>query len=189
MKGKLLITLLVIIILVVYAYFGMDYLKQRREHEALASQIADVSQTLSQMPEPPHDMEQRLADAQSELSAEQSVFPGDMNSTRIIDDILKLADDCGIKVLPLATRPWSIENTGEHSYRVFRLDAAVEGNLPQLVSFLSKLEDGEFKTIIVENLSVTRLTEQSGGETTAGGTIPVTARLALAIYTQPLDSE
>ena len=188
-KGKLLIAILIIMLLVVYAYFGMGYVRERKEHEALTSQITDVSQTLAQMPGPPHDLEQRLAAAQASLAAEQSAFPSKMNSTEIVDTILRLADDCGVKAIPLITQPWSIENIGEHGYHVLRLDVAVEGSFSQLVSFLSKLENGEFKTLIVDDLSVTRATEQPEGETVTEGTIPVTASLDLAIYTQSPASE
>ena len=176
-------------LLVVYAYFGMDYMKQRKEHETLTSQITDVTQTLRQMPQPPHDLEHRLAAAQASLAAEQSAFPSKMNSTEIADTILRLADDCGVKAIPLITQPWSIESIGEHGYHVLRLDIAVEGSFSQLVSFLSKLENGEFKTLIVDDLSVTRATEQPEGETVTEGNIPVTASLGLAIYAQSPTSE
>ncbi len=188
-KGKLLIAILFIMLLVVYAYFGMGYINQQKEQKALASQIADVCQTLAQIPAPPQDLEQRLEAVRASLVAEQSAFPSQMNSTEIVDTILRLADDCGVKAIPLITQPWSMENVGEHGYHVFRLDIAVEGSFSQLVSFLSKLENGEFKTLIVDDLSVTRATEQPEGETGTEGNIPVTASLNLAIYTQSPTSE
>ena len=189
MKAKLLITLITIILLVVYAYFGMGYTKQREEHEVLTSQITDVSQTLAQIPGPAQDLEQRLATAQASLAAEQSAFPGKMNSTQIINAILKLADDCEVKAIPLITQPWSMENVGEHGYHVFRLTVAVEGSYSQLVTFVSQLEKGEYKTLIVVDLSVTRVIEQSEGETVTEGIIPVTASLDLAIYARSLTSD
>ena len=189
MKSKLLITLAIVITLVGYAYFGMGYMKQRSEHETLTSQITDVRQTLTQIPEPSHDLEQRLEAARASLAAEKNTFPSKMNSTQIINTILKLAGDCEVKAIPLVTQLWSMENVGEHDYYVFRLNVAVEGHFSQLSSFISKLENGEFKTLIVENLNVTRVTEQSEGETVTEGAIPVTASVELAIYTQSPASE
>jgi hypothetical protein len=183
-KGKLLVVILIIIGLVVNAYFGLSYIKEHNEHKALASQITDVSQTLAQIPQPPQDLEQRLAVAQASLAAEQSTFPSKMNSTEVINAILRLADACEVKAIPLITQPWSIENVGEHGYYVLRLDIIVKGSFSQLVSFLNKLENGEFKTLIVKSLSVTRASEKSEGETATEETIPVTASLSLAIYTQ-----
>ena len=49
---KLLIILLIAVLLVVYYLLGTDYLKQRQEHETLASEISEITQTLAQMPEP-----------------------------------------------------------------------------------------------------------------------------------------
>jgi hypothetical protein len=180
MKGKLLITLLIIILLVVYYILGMGYMKQQKEHEALTSQIADVTQTLREIPEPPQDLEQRLATAQASLTAEQSAFPGKMNTTQVINSILELADDCEVKAIPLITQPWSTEKVGQHDYYVFRLNVAVEGSLSQLLTFGGKLENSEFETLVVERLEVTRVTDQP--EETVEGTVPVTASLDLAIY-------
>lgn len=182
MRSRLLITSLIIILLVVYAYFGMDYIKQRQEHEVLFSQITEVTQTLRQISKPPQDMAQRLAAAQASLAAEQSAFPGKINSAEVVNTILKLADDAEVKAIPLVTQPWSMENAGEHDYYVFRLNVTVEGSFSQLVSFVSQLENGKFKTLIVEDLSITGVTEPEG-------TIPVTARLDLAIYTQSPTSD
>lgn len=180
MKSKLLITLLIIILLVVYYLLGIGYVKQQKEHEALTSQIADVTQTLREIPEPPQDLEQRLAAAQASLAAEQSAFPSKMNTTQVINSILELADDCKVKAIPLITQPWSTEEVGQHDYYVFRLNVAVEGSLSQLLTLVGKLENSEFETLVVERLEVTRVNDQP--EETAEGTVPVTASLGLAIY-------
>lgn len=184
MKGKLFITLLIIILLVVYYLLGTGYMKQQKEHETLTSQIADVTQTLREMPKPPQDLEQRLAAAQASLIAKQSAFPDKMNTTQVINSILELADDCEVKAIPLITQPWSTEEVGQHGYYVFRLNVAIEGSLSQLLTFVDELENGEFETLVVEALKVTRVTEPL--EETAEGTVPVTASLDLAIYARCL---
>ena len=184
MKGKLLIALLIITLLVVYYLFGMDYMKQRKENEALASQITDAKQALAQIPEPPEDLEQRLAIVQASLTATQGSFPSKMNSTQVVNAILGLADDCKVKAIPLVTQPWSIEDIEEHNYYVLRLNVAVEGSFSHMVSFIGKLENGEFETLIVENLSVTRVGEPPEEESVTEGTILIKASLDLAIYTQ-----
>lgn len=184
MRGKLVITALIAISLVVCAYFGMDYRQEGKEHEALAFQIAEASQILAELPELPQDLEQQLAMAEVHLDTEQSAFPSRINSTAVINSILELADDCGVEAIPLVTQPWSIEKVGEHDYHALRLNVAVEGSLSHLLTFVGKLENGEFKTLIVEVLSVTRDTEQPEEET-----ILITASLDLAIYTQSLTSD
>jgi len=183
-RKSLLITIFIIILLVVYCLLGMSYLKQRKEHQALTSQIAEVTQTLREIPKPPQDLEQRLAAAQTLLAAEQSSFPSKIDTTQVINTTLELAEACGVKAIPMATQPWSIETVGEHSYHVLRLTVAVEGSFSQLVTFVSQLEKGEYVTLVMENLSAAWSTEQTEEET-----IPVTGSLKLAIYTQSPSSD
>ena len=199
MKSRLPIIILIIILSVVYYLFGTDYMNQRQEQEVLTTQIAEVTQTLGEIPEPPQNLEQRLEAAQASLAVEQSVFPTKVNTTHVIDTILRLADDCEVKAIPLVTQPWSKENIGEHGYYVFRLNVVVEGSFSQLVIFVSRLENGKFDTLIVENISVTRLSQQSEDESAedesaedesvAEETIPIMASLDIAIYTQSLTSD
>ena len=185
---KLSIILLMAVLLVVYYLWGMGYLKQRKAHEALLSQTAEAAQTLVQMPRP-DDLEQRLATARASLDTVKNSFPSRMNSTEIVNAVLKLADSVGVKAIPLVTKPWTTEDLSGHSYAVFRFNVAVTGTLTQLTSFLSQLENGEPKTLIVEDVSVTRVTETSGTEGAPEGTIPVNASLDLAIYCQPPATE
>jgi Tfp pilus assembly protein PilO len=186
LKSKLILTFLIIAIvalLAVYFFLEMDYLKQCRGHEALTAQIKEATRTLDKTPQPPQDLEQRLAAAQASLAASQIDFPRDLNSTQVINSILKLADACHVRVIPLVTNPWSFEDIGE-GYHVFRLNMAVRGSFSQLTSFVSQLEKGEFGALVVEHLSVKRGTEPVEGEA-----VPVTASLDLAIYTQFTTSE
>ena len=186
---KLLIILLVAVLLVVYYVLGMGYLKQRNENKALASQITEATQILAQMPKPPDDLEQQLAAAQVSLATVKNSFPRTMNSTRIVNAILKLADNCEVKAIPLRTQPWKKVDISGHSYSVFRLNIAVTGTFAQLVIFLNKLENGEPRTLIVEDLSVTRVAKPPGKEGAPEGTIFINANLDLAIYTQSPTTE
>jgi len=173
---------------VVYYLLGTGYIKQQKEQKELTYQTADVTQALAQMPEPPQDLEQQLAAAQASLAAEQKAFPTKMNTTQVINTILELADECEVKAIPLVTQPWVMEMVGEHGYDVFRLSVVVEGSLPQLLHFVSKLERGEFNTLLVENLSVTTESQPSEEEISEG-TVPVAATLNLAIYARSPTSD
>jgi hypothetical protein len=190
MKGRLPISILIIILIVAYTYFGMGYLTQRQEQEALTQQIAEATQSFAKLPEPPQDLEQRLAAAQENLTAKQNAFPSKISSTEVTSNILKLANDCEVKAVPLETQPWSIEKIGEHDYQVLRLELAVEGSFLYLSQFIRELEDGKFETLIVEDLNVTTVEEQSEEETALERQLTlVTASLDLAIYTQSLTSD
>jgi len=185
-RRKLLTAILIITLLVAYYLFGTDYINQRRENAALTSQITEATQALAQMPEVPRNLEQRLEAAQARLDAEQSVFPCNLHSTEVVNTILELADDCGIRAIPLVTQSWSTEVVGEHSYSVLRLTVAAEGNFTQLVSFVSRLENGEYETLVVENLSIARVI---GGESASEEALTFISSFDLAIYAQSLTSD
>jgi len=183
MKNKSIIIVLavaIIALLVVYYFLGTDYRKQRQAHDALAAQVNEATLSLTRTTEPPQDLEKRLAAAEAKLAAVHSTFPSDLNSTRVINDILLLADEYRVKAIPLVTKPWSMENIGK-VYHVFRIDMVVSGSFAQVTGFVSQLESSGFAAIAVENLGVTRLP--------IGGNIPVVCNLDLAIYTQFTTSE
>jgi Tfp pilus assembly protein PilO len=183
-KGRLLITVFVVILAMVYAILGMGYLNQRQEQEELTAQISEVTQTIREIPQPPEGLEQQLAAAQASFTAEQNSFPTEINTTQLVNNILGLANTCGVNATPMATKPWAVEMVGKHSYPVLRLTLAVEGSFPQLSTFANELEEGEYTTLIIENLSATRDSEESEDEATQ-----VTGSLELAIYGRSLSSD
>lgn len=178
MKSRLVTIILivaVIALLVVYYFLGTDYRKQRHAYDALAARVNKATLTLTRTPQPPQDLEQRLAAAEEKLATVRSTFPSDLNSTRVINDILVLADEYHVKAIPLVTTPWSLENVGK-GYHVFRIEMVVSGSFAQVNGFVSQLESSRFAAIAVENLGMTRQP--------AGGNTPVVCDLDLAIYTQ-----
>jgi uncharacterized coiled-coil protein SlyX len=180
LKSKSIITFLIVtlvVLLAVNGILGIRYLRQNQKAEALTAQIAEATRTLDQSPGSLQDLEQKLAAAKASLADAQSALPSDLNSTRVVNSILKLADACQVKAIPLSTRPWTTENAGK-GYHVFRVNLFISGTFPQLTSFLGQMGNGEFKTYIVENLNVTRAPESSGE------TVIVTANLILAVYAQ-----
>jgi hypothetical protein len=181
---KLLITLLIIVLLVVYYLLGTGYLKQRQENKALASEITSVTENLTQIPAPPADLKQKLAAAQADLDAVRNSFPAELNTTVIVNYILKLADDVGVKAIPLVTQPWTTESYGDYNYSVFRINVAITGTSAQLVSFLRQLENGEIETLIMENLSVNKENEISIKESISESVTRINSILDIAVYAQ-----
>ena len=172
------------VIVMVYYLLGMGYVKERREQEILASQITEVTRVLAQTPEPPQDLERQLETAKARLSAAERSFPIGVNSTQVIDTILKLAENSKVSAIPLVTKPWTMENVGGHDCYVFRLNIVVKGDFSQLLTYLNKLEKGDYKTLIVEDLSLVSATGQPDEGAVAWEAIPVTANLNLAIYSR-----
>ncbi len=165
----------------VYYLVATDYLKQRRENGALASRIEGMTQTLAQVPLSPADLEQRLNAAQSDFEATRNLFPDRLNTTMVINGILRLAEDTGVKAIPLITQPWRTESFSGHDYSVFRLDISVTGAFTKLVDFTDQLENGEPHTLLIESVAVDRADDEEAEE----GTIPVEASLSVAVFARP----
>ena len=182
---KVLTTILIITLLVVYYIIGTDYINQLRENATLTSKITVTTEALAQVPELPQNLEQRLEAAQARLDDEQNKFPINLHSTEVVNTIIEIADESGIVPIPLVTQLWSTEVVGEHNYSVLRLKVATEGNFNQLVSFVNKLENREYETLVVENMVIAAVAE---GQSVSVGAPIFTASFDLAIYTQSLTS-
>ncbi len=182
---KLLIAILVVALLAVYYILGTDYLKQRQEHGELSSLISMEKEVLTQIPPRPADLKTRLSNAQTGLEEAKNTLPDRLNSTRVINTILRLADEVGVRAIPLATQPWTTESVNGEDYSVFRLHVAVTGSFVQLSSFLSQLENGELETLVMEYITVDKVTGPFRGDGVYASMLQVDASLEIAVYSRP----
>lgn len=159
---------------VAYYFLGTSVVKKRHDNKALASQLAVKSDELAQMLKPSQDLDARLAEAEEYLADAISAIPTELNSTLVINDILKLAEACQVKAVLLTAGPWTAGDT-KQGYHVFKISMSLEGNFTNVHFFLDQMENVEFKTIIVEGLTVTQV------DTTSGA---VNVNLSLAIYSR-----
>ncbi len=181
-RGRPVMFLVVVILLIAYAFIGTRYLSENKERVLLAEQIAAAREALELIPEPPEDLAERLAAAQDDLETAKNGFPSDVDTTGVIDTILGLASACGVEALPLATEPWSVNETDGYEYRVLHLDVTVEGGFPQVVTFLSRLEDGQVATLVLQDVAVSSRDQEFGSGGASTGNVPVKAILHLALY-------
>ena len=182
--NKLAFIAVVVILLVVYGVLALDYMKQGPEQDRLLSEIGEIDQSLQALPELPPDRLEELTALQASLAAEQETIPSDINSSDVIEAILSLAQTTGVKAIPLVTEPWSEERVDEETYRVLRINVGVEGTFAQVSEFIGRLENGEFSTLSVEQLSIDVASED--GEVYSVGATPVVAELDLIVLAQSL---
>jgi hypothetical protein len=182
---RLLVTILVLALVAVYYLMVSDYFKQRRDNQVLASRTEEVAQLLTQVPPSPSDLEQRLSAAESLYAETQNSFPDPLSTTQIINAVLSLADDTGVKAIPLVTQPWTVESVGDYDYSVFRLSVTATGEFTEVADFIDGLESGEPPTLIITSLIVDRVTGTPGDD----NSLPVEARLEIAVYARPLATD
>jgi hypothetical protein len=178
---RLLIIILVLALLAVYYVMVTDYFSQRRDNRALASRTEEVAQLLAQVTPTPTDLEERLSAAEGLYAETQNSFADPLSTTRIINAVLSLADDTGVKAIPLVTQPWTVESVGDYDYSVFRLTVTATGGFTEVADFIDGLETGEPTTLVITSLLVDRVTDVPGDD----DSLLVEARLEIAVYARP----
>jgi len=163
-----------------------DYLQERRDNKVLDSRIVETEQILALMPPPPSDLELRLSAAQLDFESARQEFPEPLNTTGIIDGILRIADETGVKAIPMVTQPWTVEDISDYHYSVFRLSVTATGTFTRLAGFINRLESAEPRTLVIESLVANRITETAEEE----DIVLFEARMEIAVYARPaLDEE
>jgi hypothetical protein len=151
-----LITILILAILAAYVFLGMSYVGQHRQNTDLTTGLSGLKVLLAAMPNVTTDLDQRLAAVQGKLAAAEGAFIGETNDILIVNAILRLAEEVGVKALPLSTQPWTAEQISSRNFSVFHLSIQITGDFPHLQDFLSRLETGDLNTLAFTYLQVVR---------------------------------
>lgn len=159
-------------ILLSYAVLGATCARQQQNKNDINAQLLQLRPALAQKKPNLAALEQRLALAQARLAEEQASFPSELSSTELSDWVLQLAQETQLKALSLRAKPISTEKIRGHAYKILHLEVEARGSFSELMDFIQRLEEGKFKTLVLEKASMT---------VTPGD---VSGRLNLALYAQ-----
>jgi len=134
---------------------------------------------LAQITPSPADLAERLSEAQKNYEAALGFFPDQMNTTVIIENVLRLAEEAGVKAIQLITQPWTTEEFGDQEYAVFRLSINAGGDYAGLAGFIDRLETDTPPTLVIESIIIKRATDID--EQVAS----FEAGLEIAVYARP----
>jgi hypothetical protein len=171
---KWLVALLILAVLAAYTYLGMGYLTQNGHTKVKLSELSGLRTVLAMIPDIPTDLDQRLAAAKAELAAAESAFAGETDSTVIIDTVLRLAEEAGVKGVPLSSNPWAEEQVSNRNFSVFHVSVQVTGDFQQISNYLELLKNSGLNTMSVEYLKVVRGSADPGAA--------MIANLDIAVY-------
>ena len=180
--NKLLLVIVVGVVLVAYYILGTGYLKGQRENTALASGIDESSLLLMEILPPAGDLQERLESVLAELDIALNRLPAEPNTTVIINNILQLGENSGVKVIPLITQSWETEIFDDYDVSVFRFNLSVSGISSQFLDFFSRLENGEYETLIIENMQIFKEDYSSYFESISSGSVRIHADIQIAVY-------
>jgi Tfp pilus assembly protein PilO len=178
----LLIIVLVVALLAVYGFIGMDYLNQRNQRDTYDTQIAQASEALFLMPQPPADLQERLAAANASLEEVKNAFGFNATSTEIVEMILNTANQTGVTVTPLITQAWAQVSISGQTYEVFRMNIQATGTFSQLALFIHQLETDEPKTLVIESLVIEGTQGASLLDSSQRDALPMKATIGIAVY-------
>jgi len=180
-SATLIMTVLLVGIIVANILVWQDHLGKRAEADTLTDKIAQVNQKIKEVPEPPDNLAAGLEAAQAELRAAETVIPAIINRNDVIDYIIDLADKCRVEAVPLIVEGWIPQNAGA-PYSALKLNVTVTGSLAGVTSLISGLQDSQYKSLTITNLTITRQ-NQPGISSGFGDDTPVTVGMNIALYT------
>jgi hypothetical protein len=146
----------------------------------MTARAEEAALMLAQISSSPADLADRLSEAQSNYEAALGSFPGQINTTGIVDIVLRLADEAAIKAIPLITQAWTTEDIDGQEYGVFRLSVTASGDYARLADFIDRLETETPATLVIESIALERPTDISEEQATS-----FEARLEIIVYARP----
>ena len=159
---------------------------KRVQIDDLNSEISQVQQNIAGTPQAPDDLESRLAAVEAELAAAKNTFPSAVNRNDVIDYIINVAAECRVQVIPLVVMGWAPGNTGQ-SYRILRFSTTVIGHLEDTNAFMTRLQKGEYPTLIITECTVQRVEDVDVSDPERNAQVMVDLSIALYVSSPTAD--
>ncbi len=145
--------------LVAVALIGSGYMTWLTVQEAgaklsLEKQVRSASQTLAQVTQASdaESLKVDLADVQAQLK--EAVFPEQAPSVDVVALLVKASRETGLELSNFQVLAVEQEKLGNNNYSVLRQRLQVRGTPIQLTGFLNRLEKGEFRSLVVNNVAL-----------------------------------
>jgi len=170
------------IFVVLAASLIMLYSQQGQEQSQLNQEL-DVAQLrldkhpLDEFSFQIRELEWRLAQAESRASATKNSLRRSVDSIEVTETLLQVVEAQGVGIIEIISPGLSSEDLEGSAYSVLVLTVVVEGDVPDLVHFISALSS-KFPTGVLESVEIT---DPAVIEGEAGSTEP-SASLSLRIY-------
>ena len=178
---KLLMVILIVTILAAGGVLYKDYSAQSAAADNLWTQMELDVKVLNKTSDSTlaanleiASLDRTISDTDKAIATETAVIPDKMNPNEIVRNVLMLAEQSQVQVIPLGTKEWTKVKVGQHDYSVFRMSVKVTGNQILFMDFVKKLSS-LYGTLVIEDISISRLTEVEVANMVEG-------ELGLAIY-------
>jgi tetratricopeptide (TPR) repeat protein len=146
-------------VLVVWKFF----LPARQDKEDLTSQLASAQESLAEALKAqgavPDELRKQAEAAQAKLDDAVSIFFSDSQATEALNRLYQYAIESQVEIADRQIVPIS-EEEKKDSYDVGKFHLQIEGALPNLVDFVTRIEEAAFESFVIDSVNITR----GGGE-------------------------
>jgi hypothetical protein len=186
MYKRILAAVIIIIIAFAYVQWGMDYIyayewdKTAPDRQSLVNDVTNLRKVVNKPVTIDQSLVQKAVELQAKVEKEAALFPASENVdiTAVVNNLLHLAQDAGIVIIPLRNGEWS--KAKEPAYQEYLIQLIITGDADDIMSFVDKVEDTMLYSIKIDSL------DMGGDAITSGpsfnGTNAVKGYVTVAIY-------
>ena len=167
------------ILIILFASLGIASAKQLRDHEQLYGDLTVAERRVEKLQLEQLNLQQeQLAGQINQAVAEREVAKDRLKhsneSIDVTDFLFEIADSCSVDIIGVNSRGLSSGDLGDIACSVQTISTSVEGSLPDLISFVTRLNT-DFTIGVVDSadISIPEATEEARP----------TAHIQLSIYT------
>ncbi|MBC8248596.1 MAG: LysM peptidoglycan-binding domain-containing protein [Anaerolineales bacterium] len=162
-------------VLVVWKFILPAWQDRRELTSQLASAEKELEEALKVQQASPGELRKQVEAAQTKLDDAASAFFSDSQATEALNKLYQYAIESQVEITDRQIVPVP-EEEKKDSYDVGKFQLQVKGALPNLVDFVSRIEEAVFESFIITNVNITEAEEQHA------------LSMDIALYTSPLSS-
>jgi hypothetical protein len=146
------------IFIVVVASLGITRSQQLQERDQLDEKLSVAEMRLSKLQvrelrEQQEELQKRLDERETRLMTAKDSLQQPVESIDVTDEFFAIAQYCGVKVMNISSSGIKSEKLGRIACSVISLNAVVDGEVSDLISFVIKL-NSDFTTGVVQSAQI-----------------------------------
>jgi len=153
-----------------------------QDRQELTSQLASAQESLEEaikaQETSPDELRKQAEAAQTKLDDASSIFFSESQEKEALSKLDQYASESQVEITARQIIPIS-EEEKKDSYAVGKFHLQVEGALPKLVDFVTRIEEAAFESFVIDSVNITR----GGGE--GEEREQHTLSMDIALYTSP----
>ena len=146
------------VLVVAFGTLGIARAYQIQEQEQLNEELSVAEMRLSkvqlkELRSQKSELEVQLDQTASQLEAAKDSLRQSIESIEVTDSVFEIAEACGVEIIDVSSSELDNDNLEGIDCSIIRLTMSVEGDVPNLISFVTKLNN-DFITGIVRSVQM-----------------------------------